>query len=168
MDPNKVPRVAKSVEVSEDASTARALVEVLDGKYLAKISWVPHDLPSWRLAYDPQKKIHRIVKEPGERSRARSLRVEICVASPEYPTSEVCSVVDRFARVGGEELSALEGLANRKIVVIHEDKIDLLGLAKELEVSRYPHISGYSRGLVMVKMVLDIPPNKDIKREELI
>lgn len=168
MDPNKVPRVAKSIEVSEDSSTAKALVEVLDGRYLARVSWVSHELPSWRLVYDPQRKMHRIVKEPGERSRARSLRVEICVRSPEYPTSEVCSVIAKIAKVGSEESGALEGLTNRKIVVIHKDKLDLLELAKELEVSRYPHISGYSEGCVRVKVILDIPSAMDIKREELI
>lgn len=168
LDPLEVNTLNKSIEIVEETSAAKSIINVSNGRYSAKLSWTSLELPSWRLVYDPKRGSYRIVKEPGMGARVRSVRVEICAKSLGYLTPEVCATIIRLARVDTEASGMLEGLSSRRLVVAHMANINLLKLAKEVGIDRYPHISGYSSGYVKAKLTFEVSMARDIVREELI
>lgn len=165
-DPREVPRVTRSVELLEESSVIAGTVDVIDGGYSVKMSWVAHELPSWKLVYDPQRRSYRIAREPGGKFRARGARVDICVKPPECPDCEVCVEIGRLTKIDRETYGRLEGLNGRKIAVVHKYRADPLSVAEELNIARFPHISGYSGGYVIVRLTMENPYGEDIKWEE--
>lgn len=165
-DPQEVPRVTRPVELLEETSTVTGTVDVLDGGYVVRMSWAAYEIPSWKLVYDPQRRAHRIVREPGDKVRARAVRVDICVRLPEYPECEVCAAVGRLTRIDGEVSGRLEGVSGRRITAIHRNVIDLLALAEELEIARFPHVSGYSEGYVVARLTVEMPSGEEMRWEE--
>ncbi|MEM2006869.1 MAG: hypothetical protein QXG17_01995 [Sulfolobales archaeon] len=166
LDPSEVHTVAKSIEIVEENSTAKSVIHVSGGRYSARVSWESFVLPSWRLVYEPMRGSYRIVKEPGVGVRVRSVRVEVCAKSLSYFTPEICATITRLAKVDSEASGTLEGLIGRRLVVVHMAYVNLLDLARELGIARYPHISGYSSGYIKAKLTMEVPMAKNIVREE--
>ncbi|MCX8185359.1 MAG: hypothetical protein RMI56_02925 [Sulfolobales archaeon] len=168
LNPLVTPRLTKRVDVFEDASLAEGVVELVSGYYQARATSLRHDLPSWRLVYDAGRGIYRIVKELGESVRVGEVRVEVCVKPLKYLPTKICATIVRSDKLGLEEWGRLEGLTKLKILVFHKDSIDLFKLSREVNLSKYPHISGYSEGLVSVKLVLESSPTRRVEREEIL
>lgn len=164
-DPQEVPSVTRSIEISEGPSMVTGVVSSLGGGYSVRMSFAA-EAPSWRLVYDPQRGSYRIAREPWDRSRVEEFRVDICVKPPECPECEVCATVVRTAKAGLEIPGRLEGLSGRRIAVVHKSRVDLPGLAEELEIPRLPHISGYVGGYVTVRLTMRMLHGEDVRRDE--
>ncbi|MEM2021555.1 MAG: hypothetical protein QXP80_04970 [Zestosphaera sp.] len=168
LDPLKIPRLGKSVEVVNASSIASSSVNLIDGKYVLKASWSVVGAGSWRVVYDERRRTYTVATGSEERGKVRGFRVDLCVKPPIKYGSEICRTAINIEKPVQEVTEVMQGLNTRKVLITHKGLVNLLKIAREVGVEIYPHISGYAENTVRVRLVLDIPLAKDIVREEVI
>ncbi|MEM0014493.1 MAG: hypothetical protein QXS42_01055 [Zestosphaera sp.] len=168
MDPSKIPKLSKSIEITESQTSVRSEVELKDGRYVVKASWAVSTPGQWGVLYDEKKGVYTITTTPEVRGRVRGAAVKLCARPQQALAVEICDTVLEVRRPGEEVVRELSNLQERKVVVEHLNLINLSRLAKSVGITTYPHISGYANGMVRVKLVLDIPLARNVVREEVI
>lgn len=168
LDPSKTPRLNKSIEVTESQTIMKSSVDLINGRYLIKGSWVIGSAGQWRVVYDEKKGVYTITTEPEVENRVRGAVIKLCVKPQMTFASEFCAKVAEVRKLNEEVTRELEGLRRREIIIDHLNTIDLRKLIKTLGITKYPHISGYAKEAIKVKLVLDKALKRDIVKEEVI
>jgi len=161
LDPSKIP--VKRVELNIKSEYSGEVVgEVMtnNGGFTGKVNWIYRVTRTPKVVFDEKSGVYRVIEDYTSKSRARSVRLEVC-GEVDLAKKKCLTIVENY-EPNKEIYGKTRILEERKIVFTLEGCTTCL---KDIEQLISDSLLGYAEGKIKAKLVVDIPMGEDVISE---